>query len=84
MCFVAALFTISSTLAMYLCNESIILGRKACRKLDVIFEILVSSVLLCMISFTYAMTALHLVESSRSVSEDTKKSSTEHINNFRR
>jgi hypothetical protein len=53
-----------------LCVENMILYLTPYYKLVVIFELLVSSVIpLCVITFTYTMTALHLKESSRSISE---------------
>jgi hypothetical protein len=70
---VAALFTVASALSIYLCNESIVLVRKAHCKLVIMFELLVSCVLpLCVVVFTYVMTTRHFVESSRSVSEGTQ------------
>jgi hypothetical protein len=66
---VAALFAVPSALSKYLC-EGLVLRRKNYYQLVVIFELLVSCVLpLCVIAFTYVMTARHLVQSSRSISE---------------
>ena len=70
---VAALFAIPSALAKYMCVKlknptSIIYYRHV-----VIFELVVSCVLpLCVIAFTYIMTARYLFESSQSISEGTQ------------
>jgi len=66
---VAALFAVPSTLSRYMCS-TYLSTTIAYYKHVVIFELLVSCVLpLCVIAFTYTMTARILVESSRSLSE---------------
>jgi hypothetical protein len=68
---VAALFAVPSTLSKYQCEKMpyVIIYYQ----IVVIFELLVSCVLpLCVIAFSYVMTARHLVESSRSISEGTQ------------
>jgi hypothetical protein len=68
---VAALFAVPSALSKYLC-EGLVLRRKNYYQLVVVFELLVSCVLpLSVVAFSYVMTARHLVESSRSISEGT-------------
>ena len=70
---VAALFAVPSVLSKYLCEGFEVLIHITYLQLVVIFEILVSCVLpLCVIAFTYIITALHLVKSSRSISEGTQ------------
>jgi len=70
---VAALFAVPSALSNYLRQERILSSSKAYYKRVVAFELLVSCVLpLIVIAFTYIMTARHLVESSRSISEGTQ------------
>jgi hypothetical protein len=70
---VAALFAIPSALSKYLCQGFLVSHLRPYYKLVVIFELLVSSVIpLCVIIFTYTMTALQLKESSRSISEGTQ------------
>jgi len=72
---VAALLAVPSTISNYFCVEWIFLNSTTYYHRVVIFELLVSYVLpLCVIAFTYIMTARHLVESSRSISEGTKNS----------
>jgi hypothetical protein len=69
---VAALFAVPSAVSRYLC-QGFFSSRMVYYKRVVIFELLVSCVLpLCVITFTYIMTARHRVESSRSISEGTK------------
>jgi len=70
---VAALFAVPSALSMDLCAESGDVTIITYNQHVVIFELLVSSALpLCVIAFSYIMTARHLVESSRSISEGTQ------------
>ena len=70
---VAALFAVPSSIAKYMCE-----GLQFFKSINyyqhlVIFELLVTCVLpLCVIAFSYVMTACHLVESSRSISEGTE------------
>jgi hypothetical protein len=68
---VAALFAVPSVLSKYTCETyKNIIGYY---QLVVIFELLVSCVLpLCVVAFSYIMTARVLVESSRSISEGTQ------------
>jgi len=67
---VAALFAVPSTLSRYMCSNKLS-TTIAYYQHVVIFELLVSCVLpLCVIAFTYIMTARILVESSRSLSEE--------------
>ena len=69
----AALFAVPSALSKYLCKEVLYLQRKNYYPRVVVFELLVSCVLpFIVIAFTYIMTARHLVESSRSISEGTR------------
>jgi amino acid permease len=69
---VAALFVFPVALLTYLCHESMILGRKTYYQFVIMYEQLVSCVLpVCVFAFYYIMTAPHLVESSRSVSQNT-------------
>jgi hypothetical protein len=70
---VAALFAVPSSLSKYLCEGFLLLHLRPYYKLVVIFELLLSSVIpLCVITFTYTMSALHLKESSRSIFEGTQ------------
>jgi len=70
---VAALFAVPSTLAKYLCLEYFVFRLVTYYQRVAIFELLASCVLpLCVIAFSYIMTARHLVVSSRSISEGTK------------
>jgi hypothetical protein len=70
---VAALFAVPSILSSSLCAEKVITSTRKYYQRVVIFELLASCVLpLCVIAFTYTMTARHLVESSRSISEGTQ------------
>jgi hypothetical protein len=67
---VAALFAVPSALSKYLCEEFTIVRYITYYQRVVIFELLVSCVLpLCVIAFTYIMTARHLVASSHPISE---------------
>jgi len=67
---VAILFAIPSTISNDFCVEWTFLNSTTYYHRVVIFELLASCVLpLCVIAFTYIMTARHLVKSSRSVSE---------------
>jgi len=70
---VAALFAVPSSLSKHLCKEFLTLRQITYYQRVVIFELLVFCVLpLIVIALTYFMTARHLVESSRSISEGTK------------
>jgi hypothetical protein len=70
---VAALFAVPSALSKYLCERSLLSSRSTYYQLVVIFELSVSCVLpLCVVAFSYVMTARHLVESSRPISEGTQ------------
>jgi hypothetical protein len=70
---VAALFAIPSGLSKYLCEEYKTFGTIRYYQRVVIFELIVSCVLLlCVIAFSYIMTARHLVESSPPISEGTQ------------
>jgi hypothetical protein len=70
---VAALFAVPSALSKYLCEGLIASRRITYYQLVDIFELSVSCVLpLCVVAFSYVMTACHLVESSRSISEGTE------------
>jgi hypothetical protein len=70
---VAALFALPTTRAKYLCVESILLWRTSYYQHVTIFHLLVSCVLpMCVIAFSYTMSARHLVESSCSFSEGTQ------------
>ena len=70
---VAALFAVPSAVSKNLCQEFVSVDRLTYYQRVVIFEVLVSCVLpLCVIAFTYIMTARHLVKSSRSISEGTQ------------
>jgi uncharacterized membrane protein YozB (DUF420 family) len=70
---VAGLFAIPGAQSRYLCVTSELLSRKGYYQRVSIFHLLVSCVIpLCVIAFSYILTARHLVESSCSVSEDTK------------
>jgi len=68
---VAALFAVPSTLSKNLCQDIVYAKHThTYYQRVVIFELLVFCVLpLCVIAFTYIMTARHLVESSRSISD---------------
>jgi len=70
---VAVLFAVPSSLSKYLCTEVSILTRVNYYQHVVIFELLASCLLLlCVVDFSYVMTARHLVDSSRSMSEGTQ------------
>jgi hypothetical protein len=72
---VAALFAIPAVRSKYFCVKSIFLWRTKYYHRVAIFHLLVSCVLpLCVIAFSYIMTALHLVVSSCSLSEETQNS----------
>jgi len=72
---VAALVAVPSTISKYLCQEFWVTGLITYYQHVVIFELLVTCVLpLCVIAFSYIMTARHLVESSRAISEGTQNS----------
>jgi len=69
----AAFFAVPPALSKYLCKEFFTLRQITYYQRVVTFELLVSCVrTLIVIAFTYTMTARHLVESSRSISEGTK------------
>jgi hypothetical protein len=66
---VAALFAVPSALSKHLCEE-LFLRSTEYYHLVVLFELLVPCVLpLCVVVFSYVMTACHLVECSRSISD---------------
>jgi len=70
---VAALFAVPSALSKHLCTEYMFFGHSIYYRRVVTFELLVSCALpLCVIAFSYIMTARHLVESSHSISEGTQ------------
>jgi hypothetical protein len=70
---VAALFTIPAVRSMYLCGESVMLWPSKHYQPIIIFQLIVCCVLpLCVIAFSYILTARHLVGSSTSLSEDSK------------
>jgi hypothetical protein len=70
---VAALLAVPSTISNDLCEEWTFLESTTYYHRVVIFELLAFNALpLCVIAFTYIMTARHLVESSRSISEGTE------------
>ena len=78
----AALFAVSSALSRYLCQRDAQVTPTKYYNRVVIFKLLSSCALsLCVIAFTYIMTARHLVESSHSISEGTK-SSTENAQKY--
>ena len=69
----AALFAVPSTLSNNLCTRFVTDNLITYYQHVVIFELLVSCVLpLCVIAFSYIMTARHLAESSRAISEGTQ------------
>ena len=69
----AALFAVPSALSKYQCAGLFFSRITTYYQRVVIFELLVFCVLpLCVVAFTYIMTARHLVESSRSISEGTQ------------
>jgi hypothetical protein len=70
---VAALFAVPSAFSKYQCEEMLVSRSITYYHLVVIFELLVSCVIpLCVVAFTYIMTALHLLNSSRSIFEGTQ------------
>ena len=70
---VAVLFAVPSALSKYMCQGILTSSRKTYYQRVVIFELLVSCVLpLCVITFSYVMTARHLIKSARSISEGTQ------------
>jgi hypothetical protein len=70
---VAALIAVPSTVTRYQCAKDASMTPTTYYGRVVIFELLSSCVLpLCVIAFTYIMTARHLVESSHSISEGTE------------
>jgi len=72
---VAALFALPSAVSRYQCVKNAGIADTMYYNRVVIFELLASCVLpLCVIAFTYIMTARHLVESSRSIFEGTENS----------
>jgi len=69
----AALIAVPSTVTRYQCAKNASMTPTTYYQHVVIFELLASFVLpLCVIAFTYNMTARHLVESSPSISEGTE------------
>jgi len=70
---VAVLFAVPSAISNFQCHEFHKIERITYYQHVVIFELLVSCVLpLCVVAFSYIMTARHLVESSRPLSEGTQ------------
>jgi Leucine-rich repeat (LRR) protein len=70
---VAALFALPSALSGYLYNKYFILRFDTYNNAVVVFELLVSCVLpLCVIAFSYIMTARHLMKSAQPISEETQ------------
>jgi Leucine-rich repeat (LRR) protein len=70
---VAALFAIPAARSQYLCVESILLLRRKYYQHVVTFQLFVACVIpLCVIAFSYIMTAHHLVESSCSLSRESQ------------
>jgi hypothetical protein len=70
---VAALITVPSAVSSYECAKDAKMTPTRYYGRVVIFELITSCVLpLCVIAFTYIMTARHLVERSRSISEETQ------------
>jgi hypothetical protein len=68
---VAALFAVPGAQSQYLCNDPILLWRRNYYPQVTLFHLLVTCVLpLCLIAFSYVNMARHLVESSRSLSEE--------------
>jgi len=73
MWFVAALFAVPSAVSSYLCVRDAKMTPTTYYQRVVIFELLASCVLpLCVIAFTYIITARHLVKCSRSIPEGTE------------
>jgi Leucine-rich repeat (LRR) protein len=72
---VAALFAIPSAISGYLCRKCALVTCINYYQRVVLFELLVSCVFpLCLIAFSYIMTARHLVKSARPISEETRNS----------
>jgi len=72
---VAALFAVPSALSKYMCDLLRNSIHVTYYKYVVTFELLLSCVVpLCVIAFSYIMTARHLVESSRAMAEGTQNS----------
>jgi len=70
---VASLFAVPSALSMYLCEVVVSSLHITYYQRVVVFELLVCCVLpLCLIAFSYIMTARHLVVRSRAISEGTQ------------
>jgi hypothetical protein len=70
---VAALFAVPPALSKYLCGGFLFSRNITYYQLVVIFELLVSCVIpLCVVAFSYIVTAIHLLKSSRSISEGTQ------------
>jgi hypothetical protein len=70
---VAALFALPSALAKRFCNLHYMYSPVNYYKEVPVFELLVSCVLpLCVIAFSYIMTARHLVKSAKPISEETQ------------
>jgi ABC-type protease/lipase transport system fused ATPase/permease subunit len=70
---VAALFAVPSALSKYLCVRFFVSKGKNYYHFVVIFELLVSCVIpFCLVAFSNVITARHLVENSRFVSEATQ------------
>jgi hypothetical protein len=70
---VAALFAVPTALSDYVCSGFLPSKHITYYIHVVIFELLASCVLpLCVVAFSYVMTARHLVESSRPISEETR------------
>jgi hypothetical protein len=68
----AAIFAVPSTFPRFLCGKDF-LRELRYYKLLIIFDLIVFCVVpLCVIAFTYIMTARHLVENSRPLSEETQ------------
>jgi hypothetical protein len=66
---VSALFAVPSAISKYMCQRTVSI-RLAYYQHEVTFKLVASCVLpLCVIAFTYIMTARHLVKNSRSLSE---------------
>jgi hypothetical protein len=69
---VAALFALPSVLSRHVCQK-LYCSRAIYPKYVVMFELLVSCVLpLCVIAFSYIMTARHLMKSAQPISEETQ------------
>jgi hypothetical protein len=67
--FVSALFAVPSAISKYMCQKVVSI-RLAYYRHEVTFKLVASCVVpLCVIAFTYIMTALHLMKSSRPISD---------------